>query len=182
MTRIRLISIFLLFTLPVFPAWGADLVLSAGLSGNMHVGGNKVKLPTSCSFNGMAGIRFGELITLSPELELTYLDSFQGSDPDSINRVFQAMAGGRLGIKLDDLVPSVYLHFGVGNVSLNVNEIKRTKTGPSVEAGGALDLSIFKLFMVGVQAGYVDLNVSELAANHRNLQWLRVGARASVVF
>ncbi len=182
MSHIKLIVAFLFFNLLVTPAWGADLVLSAGLNGNMHVGGNQVKLPTSFSFSGMAGLRFGEIITLSPELELTYLDSFKGSDPDRVSRVFQAMAGGRLGIKLDGLEPSVYLHFGAGNVSLSEDEVKRTKTGPSVEAGGALDMSILKLFMVGVQVGYVDVNVSELAANHNNLQWLRVGARASVVF
>jgi hypothetical protein len=161
----------------------AAFVLSAGLAGNANVGSNAVQLPGSWSITGMAGLRFElGVLELTPELELTFNNSFDQLQNDKADRVFQAMAGGRAGLALGGFVPSVYVHFGVGSVHLNDGGVERSPAGPSVEVGGALDYRLAKIFALGVQVGYVDVNLSALEADRRNIQWLRVGARASLSF
>jgi hypothetical protein len=162
----------------------AAIVLSAGLAGNANVGSNVVKLPASWSLTGMAGLRF-EVgpIELTPELELTFHNSFDQLRAEKADRVFQAMVGGRAGLALGSVVPSAYVHFGAGNVHLmNSQNVERSETGPSVEVGGALDYRFAKVLALGVQVGYVDVSLSQLDADRRNIQWLRVGARASLSF
>ncbi len=162
----------------------AAIVLSAGLAGNANVGSNAVQLPASWSITGMAGLRFdlGPL-ELTPELELTFHNSFDQLRADKADRVFQAMVGGRVGLALGSVVPSAYVHFGAGNVHLmNGSSVDRTETGPSVEVGGALDLRLASFFAVGVQVGYVDVSLSQIEADSKSIQWLRVGAHASLAF
>lgn len=161
----------------------AAIVLSAGLAGNANVGSNVVQLPASWSITGMAGLRF-EVgpIELTPELELTFHNSFEQLRAEKTDRVFQAMIGGRAGLALGSVVPSAYVHFGAGNVHFMAGSASRSETGPSVEVGGAVDFRLAKILALGVQVGYVDVNLSQLEANRRNIQWLRVGARASLAF
>jgi hypothetical protein len=158
----------------------ADLALGAGVSGHFGVGSEAVSLPTSWSVHGLVGYRLKiDILQLTPELELTYLRSTSTLASREVDWSFQAAAGGRVGLALGPVVPSVYAHFGLGTVSLSRQDlVTHTKSGPYWEVGGALDFQLAEYFSLGVQAGYgaVSLSAIETDLDSSKVKWVRAGA------
>jgi hypothetical protein len=162
----------------------ADIVLGAGLSGSFGVGGDDIELPGSWSLSGLAGYQLdvGPL-EITPELELIYLGSLESLSDDQVDWAFQALGGARAGLALGGWVPSVYLHFGLGNVRFAADDLEHEDTGPALEVGAALDYRLADLLSLGVQVGYNAVRLSDLdiADDVATIRWVRAGVYAKLV-
>ena len=163
----------------------ADVELGAMATGNFGVGSTDVRLPSSWSIGGLAGYRFKlDILELTPELELTYLNSSKSLTNGNVDWAFQATAGGRAGLALGGWVPSAFVHFGLGDVRFESSDlVRRTKTGPLVEVGGALDYRLARMISIGVQVSYSAVRLSDVAQNvgSGSINWVRAGGHLIVL-
>ncbi|MBI5545769.1 MAG: hypothetical protein HY901_17915 [Deltaproteobacteria bacterium] len=175
--KILVVSAFWAVVAGASPA-RADLAVGAGVSGNFGVGNDAIQLPDAWSMDGALGFRIKlSILELTPELDLTYLRSTGTLTNHDIDWAFWVAAGGRLGLQLGFVVPSVYVHYGLGTLQLaSANQITHTKAGPYVEAGGALDFRLADELSLGVQAGYGSVSLSQIEADLEKAQVNRVRA------
>jgi hypothetical protein len=158
----------------------AHVALGAGVSGNFGLRNDAVALPNSWSVHGLVGYQLNfDILQLTPEVELTYLRSGEVLARREVEWSFQAAAGGRLGVALGPVVPSIYAHFGLGTVSLSRQDlVTHIKSGPYWEVGGALDFQLSEYFSFGLQAGYGGVSLSAIETDLANskVDWVRAGA------
>ena len=181
--RILAITLFLGAFSSALPA-RANIALGVGVSGDFAVGDDAIMLPASWSVDGLLGYRIKlNALEITPELDLTYLKSARTPKSHELDWSFEA--GGRVGLELGTLVPSAYLHFGLGTVELvSVDLLKHRKTGPYVEVGGALDFRPTESISLGVQVGYgaVSLSAIDSSLDKASVKWLRAGPRLTLHF
>ncbi len=162
----------------------AELALGAGVSGNFGLSNGSLRLPESWSVDGLLGYRIKlGIVELTPELDLTYLRSVGTLRIHDIDWAFQAAAGGRIGVEIGFVVPSAYLHYGLGTVQFNTQDlVSINKVGPYIEAGGAVDFRLADQVSLGVQVGYGSVSLSDLEADllRASVNRVRAGVRLTV--
>jgi len=184
MLRSLLLSgVFAAVALTAAPA-RADLAVGAGVSGNFGLGDGEVTLPQSWSVDGLLGFRIKvAALELTPELDLAYLRSNEPERGGGVDWAFQAAVGGRIGLQLGIMVPSAYLHYGLGVLQVTSRDlIRHEKTGPYWEAGGALDFRLADEVSFGIQAGYGSVSLSNLETDlaSASVDRLRAGVRLTL--
>lgn len=182
--RLAVVGVFLAVLLSSVPAKAGDFVLGIGASGNFGLENKQLRLPDSWSVDGALGYRFtlGGVVELTPELDLTYLKSVETLKGSGVDWAFQAAAGGRLGVRIYMVVPSVYALVGLGTLQFTSQDLVRHEsTGPYYEVGGAVDFRLGDSVTLGVHAGYGSVSFSSVEANLRNAQVnkVRAGLRLS---
>lgn len=109
------------------------------------------------------------VLSLTPEVGFSY-HSFGG---DAELTHYSGFIGGRVAVgKI--IEPGVFAHIGIGHAS---NDIV-SDTGPALDAGVTLDFTLLPILDIGVHAAYDTLWLD----GGENLDWIRVGAHASVGF
>ena len=126
--------------------------------------------------DGGAGgaVRLGQeldlvLVSLTPEIGGSY-HSFGGT-LDA--KIYSGFVGGRLGFgKI--IEPSVFAHIGIGKLTSRLP----SDTGPTFDAGLALDFTLLPILDLGVHGAYHNLVLDD----GENLDWIGVGAHAAIGF
>jgi len=175
--RIAVISVFLVALLGAMPA-RADLALGLGVSGNFGVDNDQLQLPDSWSIDGALGYRLTlGIVELTPEVDLTYLRSTGSLKSHDVGWAFQAAAGGRIGVQIGSIVPSVYVLGGLGVLQVtNQDLVQHEKTGPYYEVGGAVDFRVGERSSLGIQAGYGAVSLSDIEADIKSAEVKRIRA------
>ncbi|HEY3449564.1 MAG TPA: hypothetical protein VGK67_24640 [Myxococcales bacterium] len=175
--RIAIAGIFMAVLLGSLPA-RADFALGLGASGNFGIENKQLRLPDSWSVDGALGYRFTlGIVELTPELDLTYLRSTGSLKGNDVDWAFQAAAGGRIGVQIYFVVPSVYVLFGLGQLQFTSQDlVKHDGTGPYYEVGGAVDFRLGGSASLGVHAGYGSVSLSNVEADLQNAKINRVRA------
>lgn len=165
------------------PQARANLLLGVGASGNFGLGDRSVELPRSYTLDGILGYRIDvEPLELTPELEVIYLGSIDTAAGERSGKSFQVMGGGRLGYRHQDVVPSLFLHFGIGNLAVSSSDVAARETGPAVEAGAAFDVWIRNELSLGVHVGASAMRLADFSRDDFDLSWLRAGVRLAIAF
>jgi len=157
----------------------ADVVLGVGGNGNVGILEDDIDMPSSWSLSGVVGYRLQlGALEVTPELEVTYLDSIGSLRGNALDAAYQIAGGARAGLALGNWVPSAYAHVGLGRLDLKTNEYAHAETGALVEVGAALDYRLADLVSVGVQVGCAGTHISEDGG--QGLSWVRAGAYAAL--
>lgn len=106
--------------------------------------------------------------------------SFQAFAGPRDAMIFSGFCGGRLGLGFTGLEPALFVHAGLAKLSGRNSDAERGRrdTGPSVDAGFALTLTLLPYLDVGAHATYANLFLDA----GRSFDWFRAGLHGAVVF
>ncbi|MGC4114547.1 MAG: hypothetical protein QM765_08035 [Myxococcales bacterium] len=126
--RMATIGVLMAVLLTSLPA-RADFTFGLGASGHFGVENKQLRLPDAWSVDGMLGYRLTlGIVEFTPELDLTYLRSTGSLSAHDVDWAFQAAVGGRIGVQISFVVPSVYALVGLGML-----EVTSQDSGPPPE-------------------------------------------------
>jgi len=163
--------------LTIAPAASAGVTLGAEMNAAVPIKPGGIEVGSGYSGRLGYGWKLGP-IGVTPEVGASVLKL------GNVERAGRVFGGGRLGLDLPLIKPSVYAHYGYSFGYLEGRAWDDLwKGGPTYDMGAALDLSV-SILQVGLHGGYVSVqsDFKDVPALHNTRGWVEIGMHAGLAF